>query len=327
MPTSPARQCSPSASLPCGYVILVGGRLARFRQVPHNASLADSIAARSTVFFRCLSSTPAAFKKKDRRKRYDPFAEERSRQRRLAALARRQELEEARTANAADPVMGHITPFLAKIDEVPAAPLPLDATGFSAALPEQLNHSLGPQELPRFLEQSKTLAYPRAAKHSGIKDPYEDLSMQRAVEERHRQAVEAIKRIVSLGNGSSADRRRANTQLAIEEFGRHRTDELLPKDPGVPKPRLAPTPRVGPDTGSGEVQAAILTVKIRALKHALDNGGKKDVINKRNLRLLVHRRQKILKYLKHKEKGGVRYRNIMQALGLDDAAIEKELFM
>jgi ribosomal protein S15P/S13E len=42
---------------------------------------------------------------------------------------------------------------------------------------------------------------------------------------------------------------------------------------------------------------------------------------------MVHRRQKLLKYLKRKEKGGVRYRNVLEALGLDDDAVEKELFL
>jgi len=73
-----------------------------------------------------------------------------------------------------------------------------------------------------------------------------------------------------------------------------------------------------------------LTVKIRALAKALhrdDGHNTKDKHNKRNLRLMVHRRQKLLKYLKRKEKGGVRYRNVLEALGLDDDAVEKELFL
>lgn len=76
------------------------------------------------------------------------------------------------------------------------------------------------------------------------------------------------------------------------------------------------------------MQAAILTVKIRNVANMLKTvGGTKDKHNKRNLRLLCHRRQKLLKYLKRKEKGGVRYRNIMDALGLDEAAVQKELSM
>lgn len=76
------------------------------------------------------------------------------------------------------------------------------------------------------------------------------------------------------------------------------------------------------------MQVAILTVKIRNVASMLKSvGGSKDKHNKRNLRLLCHRRQKLLKYLKQKEKGGVRYRNVMDALGLDDAAVQNELSM
>jgi ribosomal protein S15P/S13E len=50
-------------------------------------------------------------------------------------------------------------------------------------------------------------------------------------------------------------------------------------------------------------------------------------MNRANLRELCHKRQKILRYLKKKDKGGARYRNVMEALGLDDAAIERQLYM
>lgn len=228
-----------------------------------------------------------------------------------------------------DPVLGHTTPFTTKLDEVPE-PLPsLDAirSGSNLALPpeeQRLNHFLTPQELPAALERSSTLLAPRPSPD----DSYLDPDLVAASQERHDQAVEAVRRIVALGNGSSADRSRSNKQMCIEVFGRHNTDSQLPADPGVHTPAATgKTPRAGPDTGSSEVQAAILTVKIRVLAKELQQSGNKDKHNKRNLRLMVHRRQKLLKYLKRKEKGGVRYRNVMEALGLDDAAIEKELFL
>lgn len=128
--------------------------------------------------------------------------------------------------------------------------------------------------------------------------------------------------------GSNADKRRVNTMRCIATFGRHVTDNTLPPDPNAPDRALSTkTPRAGPDTGSSEVQAAILTVKIRNVAKMVKEYGNKDKHNKRNLRLLCHRRQKLLKYLKKKEKGGVRYRNIMDALGLDEAAVQKELSM
>jgi ribosomal protein S15 len=78
--------------------------------------------------------------------------------------------------------------------------------------------------------------------------------------------------------------------------------------------------RAGPDTGSSEVQIAILTAKIRTLTKALDiNRGYKDKHNKRNLRLLVHRRQKLLAYMERKERGSERWTRMIEKLGLTPA--------
>lgn len=164
---------------------------------------------------------------------------------------------------------------------------------------------------------------------SGVQDTFIESDRIAEHEKTHTHAITAIHRIVSLSIGSNADRQRVNTIRCINTFGRHNTDASLPPDPNAPSRALSrKTPRAGPDTGSSEVQVAILTVKIRNVARMLKAaGGSKDKHNKRNLRLLCHRRQKLLKYLKQKEKGGVRYRNVMGALGLDDAAIHKELSM
>ena len=156
--------------------------------------------------------------------------------------------------------------------------------------------------------------------------------------ERHENAQRAISRIVSLANGNSKDRTRANIQRCIDVFGRHHTDKYLaPKspsnvtrDPSLPSP-AEKTPRAGPDTGSPEVQIAVLTAKIRVLANHLEGqggreaGGKKDKYNKRNLRLLVHRRQKMLRYMRTKERGGERWQNLVQTLGLTDGTWKGEI--
>jgi ribosomal protein S15 len=244
-------------------------------------------------------------------------------------VERKAALAAIRAMQAADPVHGRPTPFLQSLDSVPS-PLPSRDSVLSGAAkeptPEQvpLNHFLNPQELQEFVRSSRELNAPRKA-YDG------DMEKERAFQLRHERTLEAIKRIVQLGNGSSSDRTRSNKQTCIDLFGRHNTDKTLPKDPGAPTPEeTGKTPRAGPDTGSSEVQAAILTVKIKALAKALhrsDGHNTKDKHNKRNLRLMVHRRQKLLKYLKRKEKGGIRYRNIIAALGLDEDAVHKELFL
>lgn len=151
---------------------------------------------------------------------------------------------------------------------------------------------------------------------------------QKQIEEEQKTAEEALRRISNLELGSSKDRLRVNTQRCIAVFGRHNTDSSLP-----PKPRSTDTngggaeraPRVGADTGSSEVQIAILTAKIRTLADFLDTRGNMDKVNKRNLRLLVHKRAKLLKYLRKKERGGPRWQNLVDQLGLTDGTWKGEI--
>jgi len=67
------------------------------------------------------------------------------------------------------------------------------------------------------------------------------------------------------------------------------------------------------DTGSPEVQIAILTAEIKNLTEHL-KVHKHDYHNKRALLRMVGRRKKLLKYLR--EKDFERYRKVIQKLGL-----------
>ncbi len=67
------------------------------------------------------------------------------------------------------------------------------------------------------------------------------------------------------------------------------------------------------DTGSPEVQIAILTAEIKNLTEHL-RVHKHDYHNKRALLRMVGRRKKLLKYLR--EKDFERYRKVIQKLGL-----------
>lgn len=140
-------------------------------------------------------------------------------------------------------------------------------------------------------------------------------------QQNHQKAVEAIKRITAMSNSNGKARHHANVRRIVEEFGRHNTDKvLIPKPKSIyPEKTLMPE-RSGPDTGSSEVQIAILTAKIRALAQALEiNRGYKDKHNNRNLRLLLHRRQKLLKYMERKERGSERWTHMLEKLGLTPA--------
>lgn len=138
---------------------------------------------------------------------------------------------------------------------------------------------------------------------------------------RHARAVEAIRRITALEAGSKKDRYHFNVERIVAEFGRHSTDGVVtPKPLSINPNTVEQAPRGGPDTGSSEVQIAILTAKIRNLAQTLSvNRGYKDIHNKRSLRLMLHRRQKLLRYMEKKEKGSGRWTNMIEKLGLTPA--------
>ncbi|KAI8379766.1 uncharacterized protein BYT42DRAFT_569944 [Radiomyces spectabilis] len=117
---------------------------------------------------------------------------------------------------------------------------------------------------------------------------------------KHEQAkIDAVKKIVSLQNGNAKAVQLWNIQKAIEWFQRKEGD-----------------------TGSPEVQAAILTVRIHNLHSHLQQH-RKDNHNYRQLRLMVHQRAKLLKYLKSKSLE--RYQTCLDNLGLQPRAVEGEI--
>ena len=67
------------------------------------------------------------------------------------------------------------------------------------------------------------------------------------------------------------------------------------------------------DTGSPEVQIALLTTRIQELTEHL-RSNKKDHAARRGLLQMVGRRASLLKYLTHNDR--TRYKNIISSLGL-----------
>jgi ribosomal protein S15 len=186
---------------------------------------------------------------------------------------------------------------------------------------------------PSPYQWSGSMQYGQAAE---IEKSAEEIEAQGRKE--HARAVEAIARITALANGSSKDRMRVNITRCVNTFGRHNTDKIFP--PRAPplknmsetvhpiRPEtnvIASTRRIGPDTGSSEVQIAILTAKIKTVADFLALRGKNDKHNKRNLRLLVHRRQKLLQYLRRKERGGPRWQHCIETLGLTEGTWQGEI--
>jgi small subunit ribosomal protein S15 len=69
----------------------------------------------------------------------------------------------------------------------------------------------------------------------------------------------------------------------------------------------------GADTGSPEVQIAILTTRIRQLTEHMKIH-KKDFHSRRGLLIMVGKRRKLLQYLRNKD--FLRYQTLIQSLGL-----------
>ncbi|APA09413.1 hypothetical protein sscle_05g041830 [Sclerotinia sclerotiorum 1980 UF-70] len=317
--------------------------------MPPRISIISRLSAPSLCFRPAASSSTCSFSTTSaanaatfaqRRAHKDPYALAQSRQRKQSNLERQAVLKKEREASLGDPVRGVSTPFLESLDTVGGSTIKLDATmtqGLGGGVKFKntdnvlLNHFLTPTELQGAIQQSYHLTEPRLAQNRDLADPHEEEQAKKKHEEDHANAVAALARIVSLENANSKDKTRANIVRCIDTFGRHRTDGVLrPRAPtqdaiaGVDKPEK--TPRAGPDTGSSEVQIAILTAKIRVLADQLESKrGKKDKVNKRNLRLLVHRRQKLLKYLRKKERGSDRWENLITTLGLTEGTWKGEI--
>lgn len=274
----------------------------------------------------CKISVRAGSTESRERRRHDPFLMAQSRQRRAANLSRQKVLREERESSLGDPVESAPTPF---IQDIEASQKGNFDENTRAAQDFRLNYFLTSDELKQATEMSDKLSSPFVNPDRTVADPqFEKEAMEKHAEE-HKNAQEAINRIASLVNGNTKDRIRVNIEKCIETFGRHRTDASLPPKPaayphGSATVHVEKTPRVGRDTGSSEVQAAILTAKIINLSRHLQTANK-DKHNKRNLRILVHKRQKVLRYLRRKERGGPRWQHVIQSLGLSDAAWKGEI--
>ncbi|KAK0257517.1 hypothetical protein LTR02_007949 [Friedmanniomyces endolithicus] len=290
------------------------------------------------------ASTPALTPRQLLRK-HDPYAIAQAKARKAANLDRRRVLQAERAASVTDPVRGTETPFLRSFDT--ASPLPEGEQSLSTrlrvgheegdqAVAETLseggkrNFFLSADELQHSIEHSKALSTP-PAEYLDQDDPTSEFTTQQRrqrLADQQATAEEALGRIASLSLGNSQDRAKVNIQRCIATFGRHETDKVLTRvsHPSVSiavadaSPERAAQqhiiPRIGPDTGSSEVQIAILTAKIRTLADFLQTRGTTDKMNKRNLRLLVHRRQKHLRYLRREDRGGSRWQYCTEMLGL-----------
>ena len=302
--------------------------------------------SRSQAFTKCstclFSTTPQTQSSgKKQRRRVDPYRAAQARQRKSANLARQSVLQSERLAAMGDPVRSEPTEFLQELLTLQSSK-PLEPGVQEEPEIRPLNHSISQQLYDKTLERSRWLTEPLPNENEDTRDPLAEQQALQKHAELDENARRALSTIMSLDNGNSKDRTRVKIQKCIDVFGRHKTDTTL-----RPRPQssdlhtrvidlnetrtiiensdgstFALPGRGGPDTGSSEVQAAILTAKINVLA---DNLYKHDKHNKRNLRLLVHKRQKHLAYLRKKERGGPRWQNLVEKLGISDAMWKGEI--
>lgn len=311
----------------------------------------------STYFKSFFSSTARTFasyrrpatRPPNQSKRRTRYLIKLAKQRRAARQARRDARAEQLKRAMGDPIRGIPTPFVESL--TPAISKEVQPTLESLAnKPESgdptqpppslayaenedyLNHYLSKTELKEALDYSRDLSTPLVPFVSATADPTVEAQQAEERASHDASSTEAINRITSLANASSRDRTKANIRRIIDTFGRHNTDgHVHPKNLSSPVRNAAPgtlpepTPRAGPDTGSSEVQIGILTAKIRVLMDRYEGVNFNDKVNKRNLRLLVHRRQKLLKYMEKKERGSGRWQNLVETLGLSAATYRGEL--
>lgn len=325
------------------------------------ASASATPSSTITLPFRPFSSNAvlqAKISEKERAKeraKHDPYLVAQRNRKKAANLTRRSELEAARVASLGDPVRGVSTSFVESFDT--GKPITYEKGKKIPEDKEHLNYAFEPDLVKRQLQASRHLAVPlseRETQTSGssayswgsaasargkteeIKKSSEEIREQ--TDKEHARAAEAIARITALANGSSKDRMRVNINRCVQTFGRHNTDKIFPpRAPALANLRQekhrkqpptnvkAAAKRVGPDTGSSEVQIAILTAKIKTMADFLATRGKNDKHNKRNLRLLVHKRQKLLQYLQRKERGGPRWQHCIETLGLTEGTWKGEI--
>ncbi|OAA63200.1 ribosomal protein S15 [Cordyceps fumosorosea ARSEF 2679] len=263
-------------------------------------------------------------RERKRKAKQDPYRWAQAQQRKNANLKRRGELQAERDALLGDPIWGRNTPFLESLKT--AAQPTTTATsetapdGSSTTTPR--SHYLSDAEIDEVAEHARALTKPVVGAVSAqLGDAPGEAEAAAQHERRHSRAIEALHRITALANGSKRDAYHFNVRRIVDEFGRHSTDgAVAPKPRPVNATEVEMPGRAGADTGSSEVQIAILTARIRNLADALSvNRGYKDIHNKRSLRLMLHKRQKLLRYMERKEKGSGRWTNMIEKLGLTPA--------
>lgn len=121
------------------------------------------------------------------------------------------------------------------------------------------------------------------------------------VENEEREKRDILLRILTLRNADNTEKQKKLTTLAMQEFQRFEAD-----------------------TGSPEVQSAILTIEIYNLMDHIKKNPQ-DLLHIRKVRMLTQKRQRLLRYLKRDN--AQRYFWTIEKLGLTDENVHMEFNM
>ncbi|TFK41670.1 hypothetical protein BDQ12DRAFT_625691 [Crucibulum laeve] len=175
-------------------------------------------------------------------------------------------------------------------------PTPIDGVG-TVDFPKQLSFGVGEAEKQMLFQDLPILT---ARPHTYSASPDAERNYQTAKEKEEKKAT-LFAKVLDLRNANAGGIAYENRRRIILAFS---------------------TPENPYDTGRSEVQAALLTYKIRNLWNHLTTF-KRDVGNRRGLRMLVHQRAKVLRYLKRVDRD--RYETVLERLALEPESVEGEL--
>lgn len=180
--------------------------------------------------------------------------------------------------------------------------------------PEHFSPLLTSETDRKFLLESLPIATANEA-YEQAKDPRRRGEETEAEVIKQAERSEMLMRAMDLRNSDSRGIRVVNTERIVKAFGtatKRGAEESL-------------------NTGSSEVQAAILTHRIRLLADHLATNPR-DVHNRKSLRGLVMKRAGLLKYFRRRAEkqngvGETGYLELLDRLGLDRKAVEGELIV
>jgi small subunit ribosomal protein S15 len=181
-----------------------------------------------------------------------------------------------------------------------AEPQPLEMLSGTLWMPRLLNFGVGEEEKKLLFERLP----PLTSEIGGIRNPLSWTTTKHAEAEKlEMNKANMLARVLDLRNANAAGIAYENRRRIIAAFS----------EGGTPN-----------DTGRPEVQAALLTMRIRNLWDHLQRR-RSDRGNRPRLAKMVHHRAKILKYLKAHNRQ--RYDDILPRLGLEPGSVEGELMI